>query len=202
MADKVQGILNGIQTQLQIQSTISQKVDGVVFRIEDLDPESPTYGCMILGTPGLQISKTRTEDGKDWDWSTAMTAGGIVADAIVSGILRGVTIISPSNNSYRGDITIEGGEISSYFEKSNSYFDLTTDRLNFIDRPGTADEYSVSYKAQGFQGMGYAGYYNLVPTDSGMMFELGKYENDLESSVTLTPGHLKIVRDGKTIVEY
>lgn len=202
MADKVQGILNGIQTQLQIQSTISQKVDGVVFRIEDLNPESPTYGCMILGTQGLQISKTRTEDGKDWDWSTAMTAGGIVADAIVSGILRGVTIISPSNNSYRGDITIEGGEISSYFEKSNSYFDLTTDRLNFIDRPGTADEYSVSYKAQGFQGMGYAGYYNLVPTDSGMMFELGKYENDLESSVTLTPGHLKIVRDGKTIIEY
>ena len=106
MADKVQGILNGIQTQLQIQSTISQKVDGVVFRIADLDPESPTYGCMILGTQGLQISKTRTEDGKDWDWSTAMTAGGIVADAIVSGILRGVTIISPSNNSYRGDITI------------------------------------------------------------------------------------------------
>lgn len=202
MADKVQGILNGIQTQLQIQSTISQKVDGVVFRIEDLDPESPTYGCMILGTQGLQISKTRTEDGKDWDWSTAMTAGGIVADTIVSGILRGVTIISPAKYASRGDIEIENGMISSFLERSQSFFELLTDRLHFVDYGGTEMESSISYTAQGFQGAGYWGSCSLSPIDSGMKFELYKYENDLESSVTLTPGHLKIVRDGKTIVEY
>lgn len=87
MAEKIQGILNGIYTQLWIQSTAAQKVNGIAFKVEDLDPESPLYGCMVWGTQGLQISTTRTADGKDWDWTTAVTAKGIVADAIIAGIL-------------------------------------------------------------------------------------------------------------------
>lgn len=87
MAEKIQGILNGIYTQLWIQSTAAQKVNGIAFKVEDLDPESPLYGCMVWGTQGLQISTTRTADGKDWDWTTAVTAKGIVADTIIAGIL-------------------------------------------------------------------------------------------------------------------
>lgn len=87
MAEKIQGILNGIYTQLWIQSTATQKVNGIAFKVEDLDPESPLYGCMVWGTQGLQISTTRTADGKDWDWTTAVTAKGIVANAIIAGIL-------------------------------------------------------------------------------------------------------------------
>ena len=87
MAEKIQGILNGIYTQLWIQSTAAQKVNGIAFKVEDLDPESPLYGCMVWGTQGLQISTTRTADGKDWDWTTAVTAKGIVANAIITGIL-------------------------------------------------------------------------------------------------------------------
>ena len=87
MADKVAGILNGIYTQLRLQSTAAQKVDGVAFRVEDLDPDSQFYGCMIFGTQGLQISNKRTADDKDWDWTTAFTAKGGYADALVLGIL-------------------------------------------------------------------------------------------------------------------
>lgn len=87
MAERVQGILNGIYTQLKLQSTAAKKVDGVAFKVEDLDPESPLYGCMIWGTQGIQISVTPTADGRDWDWTTAITAKGIVADAIITGIL-------------------------------------------------------------------------------------------------------------------
>lgn len=87
MAEKIQGILNGIYTQLWIQSTAAQKVNGVAFKVEDLDPESQLYGCMVWGTQGLQISTTRTADGKDWDWTTAVTAKGIIANAIIAGIL-------------------------------------------------------------------------------------------------------------------
>lgn len=87
MAEKIQGILNGIYTQLWIQSTAAQKVNGIAFKVEDLDSESPLYGCMVWGTQGLQISTTRTADGKDWDWTTAVTAKGIVANAIIAGIL-------------------------------------------------------------------------------------------------------------------
>lgn len=91
MAERVQGILNGIYTQLRLQSTAAQKVDGVAFKVEDLDPDSPLYGCMIWGTQGIQISTTRTADGRDWDWTTAITAQGIVANAIVTGLLSDKT---------------------------------------------------------------------------------------------------------------
>ena len=50
MAEKVQGILNGIYTQLKLQSTVAQKEKGRAFTIEDLDPDSPLYGCMTWGT--------------------------------------------------------------------------------------------------------------------------------------------------------
>lgn len=91
MAERVQGILNGVYTQLRLQSTAAQKVDGVAFKVEELDDESPLYGCMIWGTQGIQISTTRTADGKDWDWTTAITAKGIVANAIITGLLSDKT---------------------------------------------------------------------------------------------------------------
>lgn len=87
MADRVAGILNGIQTQLRLQSTAAKKVEGRAFMVEDTDPDSALYGCMVWGTQGLQISTQRTADGKDWDWTTAITAKGIVADAILTGII-------------------------------------------------------------------------------------------------------------------
>lgn len=87
MAEKVQGILNGIYTQLRLQSTAAQKVDGNAFLIEDTDEDSALYGAMVWGTQGLQLATSRTADGKNWDWTTAVTAKGIVASVIVSGIL-------------------------------------------------------------------------------------------------------------------
>lgn len=87
MAEKVQGILNGIYTQLRLQSTAAQKVNGTAFLVEDTDEESDLYGAMVWGTQGLQLATSRTADGKNWDWTTAVTAKGIVASVIVSGIL-------------------------------------------------------------------------------------------------------------------
>ena len=91
MAEKVQGILNGIYTQLKLQSTVAKKVKGRAFTVEDLDPDSPLYGCMTWGTQGLQIAVRRTADGRDWDWTTAITAQGIVANAIIAGVLSDKT---------------------------------------------------------------------------------------------------------------
>ena len=91
MAEKVQGILNGIYTQLRLQSTVAEKVNGHAFIVEDLDEESDLYGAMVWGTQGLQLSTTRTADGRGWDWTTAITAQGIVANAIITGILSDKT---------------------------------------------------------------------------------------------------------------
>ena len=91
MAEKVQGILNGIYTQLRLQSTVAEKVNGHAFIVEDLDEESDLYGAMVWGTQGLQLSTTRTADGRGWDWTTAITAHGIVANTIITGILSDKT---------------------------------------------------------------------------------------------------------------
>ena len=91
MADKVQGILDGIYTQLRLQSTAAQPVDGIAFRVEQTDEDAPLYGCMIWGTQGIQIANKRTADGRDWDWETAITAEGIVANAIITGLLSDKT---------------------------------------------------------------------------------------------------------------
>ena len=91
MAEKVQGILNGIYTQLKLQSTVAKKVNGRAFTVEDLDPDSPLYGCMTWGTQGLQLAVRRTADGRDWDWTTAVTAHGIFAGAIIAGVLADKT---------------------------------------------------------------------------------------------------------------
>lgn len=91
MAERVRGILDAVNTQLRLQSTVAKKVDGRAFEISDLDPESELYGCMIFGSQGLQIATERTADGRDWNWRTAITAKGIIADAIIAGLLSDKT---------------------------------------------------------------------------------------------------------------
>ena len=91
MADKVEGILNAMKTQLKYQKDIAHKQDVRAIFFEDLDTESPTYGAMCLGTQGFQISNKRTADGRDWDWTTAFTAKGGYANAIITGKLSDKT---------------------------------------------------------------------------------------------------------------
>lgn len=54
---------------------------------EDLDPQSPTFGALSIGTVGIQIAHERTADGLDWQWGTAIDFQSIVADYIITGIL-------------------------------------------------------------------------------------------------------------------
>ena len=129
MAEKVQGILNGIYTQLRLQSTVSKKVDGVAFKVEELDEDAPLFGCMVWGTQGIQISTTRTADGKDWDWTTAITAKGIVANAIITGLLSDKT----GNNYW----DLDTGE----FRLSSTYVKIDGDNIgDYVDSTLTQQE--------------------------------------------------------------
>lgn len=113
IAERVQGTLNAIKTQLRLQSTVAEKVDGVAFLIEDLDPDSEMYGALEGGTQGLRVADERTADGTDWDWRTAITAKGIVADLIASGTLRAINIegVKITGSTITGT-TINGGTIN------------------------------------------------------------------------------------------
>ncbi len=94
VAEQVHGVLNAALTQLKLQNTVAQKQNVRAILFEDLDPDSPTYGAMSIGTQGFQIANERTADGLDWNWRTAATAEGFFADVIAAGTLKGVEILA------------------------------------------------------------------------------------------------------------
>lgn len=87
VAERVQGVLNAINTQLRYQKNAAQKQDVRAILFEDLDPSSSVYGALAIGTQGFQIADRRTADGREWNWSTAFTAKGGYADVLIAGIL-------------------------------------------------------------------------------------------------------------------
>lgn len=86
-AEKIQGIINGINAQLRYQKNAAQKQDVRAILFEDLDEQSELYGALAIGTQGIQIAKERTLDGRDWNWTTAITAKGMIADALITGLI-------------------------------------------------------------------------------------------------------------------
>ena len=91
MAEKISGFINGDMASLRAQYNVAKKQDVLAILFENLDEDSPMYGALAIGTQGILISKERTEDGKSWDWTTAMTANGLMAGIIVAGILSDKT---------------------------------------------------------------------------------------------------------------
>lgn len=112
VAERISGVLNAINTQLRYQKNIAQKQDVRAILFEDTDPDSLTYGAMCLGTQGFQIADKRTEDEKDWDWTTAFTAKGGYAGVLIAGILSDKT----GKNFWNldtGELVITEGTIKS-----------------------------------------------------------------------------------------
>ena len=91
MAERIKGVLNAMNTQLRYQKTSAKKQDVRAIIFEDLDPESELYGALCLGTQGMQIANKRTEDNRDWEWTTAWTAHGGYANTLILGILTDKT---------------------------------------------------------------------------------------------------------------
>lgn len=87
MANKITGVINLLNASLRAQKDIAQKQDVRAILFEDLDPDSPTFGALCIGTQGIQISKQRNETNDDWVWGTAINFESIIADYVITGIL-------------------------------------------------------------------------------------------------------------------
>ena len=87
IAEKIKGIIDATQASLYAQRNIAKKMDYRAMKMEDLDPGSPTYGATCYGTSGLEFSDTRNEDDTDWKWGNAFGPKGLIANAIITGIL-------------------------------------------------------------------------------------------------------------------
>lgn len=140
IAERVAGFLNGAITQLRLQNTVAKKQDVRAILFEDLDPDSPTFGALAIGTQGWQISKRRTADGRDWEWTTAATSGGIIANTVVTGLLSdklaknywnldtgdfrltGATLLDSDIDGYATDSELSSG-LSSTLSSAKTYAD-------------------------------------------------------------------------------
>ena len=91
VAERVKGFLDGSQTQLRTQYNLATRQDTMAILFENLDEDSPMYGALGIGTQGICISKTRTADGRDWDWTTGITANGLNTGIGVFGLLTDQT---------------------------------------------------------------------------------------------------------------
>lgn len=185
MAEKVQGILNGIYTQLKLQSTVAQKVKGRAFTVEDLDPDSDLFGCMTWGTQGLQLATKRTADGKDWDWTTAVTARGILADAIIAGILTDKTGKNYWNLD-TGEFRLSGEAFKvddqTVEDYVNGKIDNATAQIRLLTLQLTNDMCSVATEADGT-----GGDYSECYTDVMLLIGTTDITNSDKARYTINP---------------
>lgn len=137
MAEKVQGFIDGAWAQLRLQNTIAKKQNVRAILFEDLDEDSPTFGAMSLGTQGLQISRQRTIDGRDWEWSTALTAKGLIAEIIIAGILADKTgesywNLDTGELNLTGEIKANSGKVGGWkISKTAMYSDYETPEASY-----------------------------------------------------------------------
>ncbi len=112
---QVQGILDAARTQFHALRDVAKKQDVRAMFFEDLDPESPTFGAMCLGTMGFEIASKRTANGTDWDWTTFGTGQGFFADFIVAGTMladriKGGTLTLGGEDNGAGIASVLDGE--------------------------------------------------------------------------------------------
>lgn len=150
MADKIYGILNAMNTQLKYQKDVAKKQDVRAILFEDLDIKSPTYGAMCIGSLGWQIAKKRTADGTDWDWTTAATANGIVADVISAGILQGIKLIGNTiTNGNNFSVDANGNMVAKNAKFSGS---ITGSDININNTFTVSKEGNMVAKSGKFSG--------------------------------------------------
>lgn len=106
----INGTINALNAQFKAQRDVAEKQHVRAMLFEDLDPDSPTFGAMSIGTMGFEIASERTEDGRGWKWSTFGTGKGFVADQIVAGVLSAV-IIQNTSGTFQMDLSHNNGMI-------------------------------------------------------------------------------------------
>ena len=146
--NEIQGFLDATKAKLVAQKEIGQLQDVRAFIWQDLDPNSPSYGCMIGGSAGIQISQQRTPDGKDWDFTTAITAEGLIADKIVGRLFsskNGMTKIWMETGTFESElpdgskivISPEKGFYNKFGDSEREYYHLNYYDLRNIEVSNT-----------------------------------------------------------------
>ena len=113
-AGEIQGVINAIQTQFKALRDIAQPQEVRAFLFEDRVEDSPTFGCLCIGTMGFEIASTFKPGTSEWDFRTFGTGQGFIADCIIAGILmsrNGVSWLNLDNGTFdfaNGNLSFDG----------------------------------------------------------------------------------------------
>lgn len=120
-AEKITGMMDAAITTLRAQSTRAKNVDIKAVLMEDLNPDSPDFGALALGTKGFMIASARTADETEWDWRTFGTGQGFYADCIIAGILLSKNYNQDTGEGFKfdldtGDLSANNASLSGTFK--------------------------------------------------------------------------------------
>lgn len=109
-AQTLEGTINAMQAQFKALKDIAQKQDVRAMLFEDRLEDSPTFGCMCIGTMGFEIASSFKPGTTEWDFRTFGTGKGFIADHIIAGILSAV-LIRNLDASFEIDLSKAGGAL-------------------------------------------------------------------------------------------
>ncbi|NWK10400.1 phage tail protein [Clostridium cadaveris] len=92
--DRLNGAINALNTKFKALRDIAQPQQVRAMIFEDRIQDSPTFGCMVLGTMGFEIADSYKPGTAEWDFRTFGTGKGFLADCIVAGTLRAIVLES------------------------------------------------------------------------------------------------------------
>ena len=162
-AGEIEGVINATKAQMKVQSTAVEKQDVRAILFEDLDMDSDLYGALAIGSQGIQIAKSRTADKRDWDWKTAITANGMVADELVGEYIKGIAIEAVKGNIAGFEITSSG--LKKVWKKegqNGQLFDLIFEISSISG--SSSDNFIIKLHDEG------AGSYTFSVTDTGHLY--------------------------------
>lgn len=117
-AGEIQGVINAIQTQFKALRDIAQPQDVRAILFEDRVEDSPTFGCMVLGTMGFEIASTFKPGTTEWNFRTFGTGQGFIADCLIAGVIlsrNGVSWLSLDNGTFdfaNGNLAFDGTNLT------------------------------------------------------------------------------------------
>ena len=132
-AETLEGAINALQTQFKALRDVAQQQNVRAILFEDRIEDSPTFGCMCLGTMGFEIASSFKPGTQDWDFRTFGTGKGFVADYIITGILNAALI--------------KAGILKS--ENETTWINMENGTFNFANKiifDGTAFDIDLSSK--------------------------------------------------------
>lgn len=128
-AESIEGIINALNTKFQALRDVAQKQHVRAFKFEDDVEGSPTYGCMVLGTSGFEISNKKDANG-DWIFRTFGSGKGFTADEIVAGILTAI-LIKNADGSFQIDLSKNGG--CNFYNNSLKAIEIKNNQISLFN---------------------------------------------------------------------